>query len=160
MRVGLIGAVPFLAYFLAMQLNGWHSDLTQERRWHTSVPLFLGAGALLLLGLIPGSLVSLVTLFTIVGVGGSYLSTFWAIPTETLPRSAAPPAVGIINASGSIAGFAGPYTFGYAYARTGSFSLGLLLMMIAAVAAAFLVLRVPGKGWFRPDSVSSFPGKR
>jgi nitrate/nitrite transporter NarK len=42
---------------------------------------------------------------------------------------------GMINAVGSMAGFAGPYAFGYLYNRTGSFSVGLGLMMVTALAA-------------------------
>ena len=30
----------------AMIFNGWHSDRTGERRWHTALPLFLGAACL------------------------------------------------------------------------------------------------------------------
>src|SRR5712692_2572594 len=42
-RVGLLGAVPYLAAFIAMQVNGWHSDKDSERRWHSAVPMFIGA---------------------------------------------------------------------------------------------------------------------
>ena len=145
MRVGLIGAIPFLGYFLAMQVIGWHSDRTQERRWHAAVPLFMAAAALLVLLAVPHSLPSLLLLFTIVGIGASYLPIFWAIPTETLPASLAPTAIGIINATGSIAGFAGPYTFGYLYARSGSYWSGIVLMMIAGVVAGLLVFCTPRK---------------
>jgi MFS transporter, ACS family, tartrate transporter len=33
-NVGLLGALPYLAYFLAMVANGWHSDKCRERHWH------------------------------------------------------------------------------------------------------------------------------
>jgi nitrate/nitrite transporter NarK len=73
----------------------------------------------------------------------AYLPVFWAIPTELLTQSGAAAAVGFINAVGSIAGFAGPYLFGYLNTRTGSFSTGLTLMMVSALAAALLILRIP-----------------
>ncbi len=142
-HVGLLGAVTYLATFIAMQVNGWHSDKSRERRWHSAVPLFIAAAALL--GLIsqhrsiPLSLV----LFTLVAMASAYLPTFWAIPTEILSQSSAAAAVGMINAVGSAAGFAGPYLFGYLNTRTGSFSYGLALMMVSAHAGGLLMLCTP-----------------
>jgi MFS transporter, ACS family, tartrate transporter len=73
----------------------------------------------------------------------AYLPTFWAIPTEILSQSAAAAAVGMVNAVASVAGFAGPHLFGYLKARTGSFSYGLTLMMISALAGGLLILCIP-----------------
>ena len=53
-------------------------------------------------------------------------------------------AVGLINSVGSVAGFAGPYIFGYVYTRTGaSFSWGLRLVMTAVLIAGLMILRIP-----------------
>jgi len=142
-RVGLLGAVPYAAAFVAMQVNGWHSDKGKERRWHSAVPMFVAAAGLL--GLISplGSVPLSVVWFTTACLAYAYLPAFWAIPTEILSRSAAAAAVGMINAVGSVAGFAGPYALGYLHSRTGSFSYGLGLMMAAALAGGLLVLRAP-----------------
>jgi cyanate permease len=51
----------------------------------------------------------------------------------------------MINAVGSIAGFAGPYLFGYMNTRFGSFSYGLTVLAITSIAAGLLVLRIPQK---------------
>ncbi len=85
----------------------------------------------------------LVVWFTMVCLAYAYLPAFWAIPTEILGRSAAAAAVGMINAVGSVAGFAGPYLFGYLNTRTGSFSWGLALMLVSAVAGGLLILESP-----------------
>jgi nitrate/nitrite transporter NarK len=69
--------------------------------------------------------------------GFAYLPTFWSIPTEILGQAAA---VGMINAVGSVAGFAGPYLFGYLNARTGSLSYGLAVMAASALAGGMLIL--------------------
>ena len=37
-HVGLLGALPYLGSLIAMQINGWHSDKTRERHWHSAVP--------------------------------------------------------------------------------------------------------------------------
>jgi ACS family tartrate transporter-like MFS transporter len=126
-----------------MQVNGWHSDRSDERRWHSAVPLFLASAALLALAARVHSLASVIFLFTLVGVGCSYVSIFWAIPTEVLDRSTAATAVGLVNAVGSFSGFLGPYTFGLLYAHTKSFAPGLLLMCVTAAVAGVLIVLTP-----------------
>jgi MFS transporter, ACS family, tartrate transporter len=142
-RVGLLGAVPYLATFVIMQVNGWHSDKRRERHWHSAVPMFIAVIGLLGLITSPRSMPLLVVLFSMACIGAAYLPTFWAIPTEILGQSAAAAAVGMINAVGSVAGFAGPYAFGYLNTRTGSFSYGLALMMVSALAGGLLILCTP-----------------
>jgi nitrate/nitrite transporter NarK len=67
------------------------------------------------------------------------------MPTEYLSKSAAAAAVGMINAVGSIPGFAGPYLFGYLSRKTGSFGIGLTVLMATALAGGLVVLYVPKK---------------
>lgn len=73
------------------------------------------------------------------GVSMAFLPTFWAIPTEILCESTAATAVGMINAIASIAGFAAPYAFGYLHSRTGSFSYGFAMLMVAALVGGILL---------------------
>jgi MFS transporter, ACS family, tartrate transporter len=144
MRVGIVGVLPFLAAFVAMQVNGWHSDKQAERRWHSAMPLFVAGTAYFFLSIPGHSVVVTICWFTVAGVLIAYLSTFWAIPTEIMSHAEAAKAVGLINSVGSVAGFAGPYIFGYVYTRTGaSFSWGLRLVMIAVVIAGLMILRIP-----------------
>jgi hypothetical protein len=49
----------------------------------------------------------------------------------------------MINAIGSVAGFVGPYLFGYLNSRMGSFSYGLALMTFSALVGAMLILCIP-----------------
>ena len=155
LRVGVLGAIPYLAAFVVMQVNGWHSDRHRERHWHSAVPMFIAAMGLLGLVTQPRSIALSVALFSMACISASYLPTFWAIPTEILSRSAAAAAVGMINALGSIAGFAGPYVFGYLHTRTGSFSYGLALMMVIALAGGLLILFTPRSA---PAPASKLPG--
>lgn len=142
-NVGLLGALPYLVAFIAMQVNAWHSDKTQERYWHSALPFLLAAAGLLGLIIHPGSISFSLLLFTLVAMCIPYLPAFWAIPTEILGRSAAAVAVGLINAAGSVAGFAGPYLFGYLNARTGSLFYGLLLMLVSSLAGGLLMVCIP-----------------
>jgi MFS transporter, ACS family, tartrate transporter len=144
-RVGVLGAIPYLVTFIVMQVNGWHSDRNGERYWHSVTPIFLSTiGALGLVGQ-PHSLFLLIVFFTLGANIYSYLPTFFAIPTETLSQSAAAAAVGMINSFGSVAGFVGPYAFGYLRAQTGSFTYGLAGLAVAALAGGIMILCAPDR---------------
>ena len=145
LNVGLLGALPYAALFVAMLVNGWHSDRQCERRWHCAIPSLIAAAALLGLAAHPQSILVLLSLFTLATIGNAYLPAFWAMPTELLCKSAAAASVGMINAVGSIAGFAGPYIFGFMNTKFGSFSYGLTVLAISSLAAGLLVLRIPHK---------------
>src|SRR5713101_5958054 len=41
MRVGLLGAIPYVVAFIAMLINGWQSDRNGERRWNSAVTVFI-----------------------------------------------------------------------------------------------------------------------
>ena len=142
-HVGLFGAVPYVVALLAMLLNGWHSDKGRERRWHAAFPLFIAATGLLCLISLPSSNVMTVLLLSVVCMAMAFLPVFWAIPTEILSNSKAAVAVGTINALASLAGFAGPYAFGYLRTETGSFAAGFALLMFCALAAGILMLFTP-----------------
>jgi MFS family permease len=142
-RVGLLGAVPYVVALIGMLINGWHSDRSCERRWHSAVPMFIAAIGLLGLIREPSSIPVTVTLFSMVCVCEAYLPTFWAMPTEILSESAAAAGVGMINAVGSVAGFAGPYAIGYLRSQTGSFTYGWSMLLVASLAGGLLILRAP-----------------
>jgi ACS family tartrate transporter-like MFS transporter len=42
-RISVLAALPYLVGLAVMLLNGWHSDRTLERRWHTAIPLGFAA---------------------------------------------------------------------------------------------------------------------
>ena len=143
LHVGLWGALPFLSSFLFMQINGWHSDRTAERRWHSAVPLFVAAAGFLLLATRPQAMPALLAFSIMAATATVYLPTFWAIPSEMLSPTLVATAVGLINCVGSIAGFAAPYGFGYLQTVTGSLNSGLTLTAISSLAAGLLILRIP-----------------
>jgi sugar phosphate permease len=154
-QVGLLGAVPYVVALFAMLFNGWHSDRNRERRWHAAAPLLIAATGLLCLISLPSSNVMLVLLLSIICMAMAFLPVFWAIPTEILSDSKAAVAVGTINALASLAGFAGPYAFGYLRAETGSFVAGFVVLMFCALAAGILMLMTPAAQSRGAESVTS-----
>ena len=142
-HVGVLAAVPYAVALIAMLVNGWHSDRSRERRWHAAVPLFIAAAGFMCLISLPSSTLMTVLFFSMICVILAFLPAFWAIPTEILSESTAAVAVGMINALASVAGFAGPYVFGYLHTRTGSLIAGFGILMFCTLAAAILMLLTP-----------------
>jgi MFS family permease len=144
LRVGVVGAIPYLAGFIGMQVIGWSSDHFRERRWHFVATQLLGAAALIVLLLAPMSVPTAVVCFTLVGVSVSaMLPCFWALPSAFLSDSAAAASIGFINAFASLGGFIGPEAIAHLHTRTGSFSAGLGFMAVSFVIAAVVVLFCP-----------------
>lgn len=141
MAVTLLSALPYVAGLAAMLWNGWHSDRTGERRWHTALPLFLGA-ACLGIALVSGSnlLLGFISMIAVGACTTAFMPSFWALPTEMLTASAAAASIGLINSVGNLGGFAGPYFIGYLRTRTGSFTPGLLFLLAAMLLSGISVL--------------------
>ena len=143
-QVGSLLAIPFGVALVAMLFNGWHSDRRLERRWHTAVPLLLGALGTLGLMVFPPSLAITLCLFSLMIVELAFLPVFWAIPTEILSDTAAAGALGVASTIANIAGFLGPSAFGYLHTRTGSLASGYAAMSVSWAASGVLMLMIPG----------------
>jgi ACS family tartrate transporter-like MFS transporter len=143
--VTFLVALPYLAALAATLLNGWHSDRIQERRWHTAAPLFIGSG-ILFFAILSGSHIWMqLGFFTVFAAClYSYQPCFWALPTIALGESAAAASIGLINSLGNLGGFAGPFIVGYLVTRTGSFTSGLIWLLVNLLAAGVLVLCLRG----------------
>jgi MFS transporter, ACS family, tartrate transporter len=146
LTVTLLAALPYVAGVAAMLLNGWHSDRSRERRWHTAIPLFAGAASLGLAIFFSNSLGVAFALMIVVGAcTTAFLPSFWPLPSEFLVTSAAAAAMGLINALGNLGGFLGPYAMGFLRSHTGSFAPGLLVLLMCMAAAGILVLFLPAR---------------
>jgi MFS transporter, ACS family, tartrate transporter len=139
--VTLLGTLPYIAALAAVLAVGWHSDRSGERRWHTALPLFIGA-AVLFAGLeLSASLPLQMILFIVLAAClHCWQPTFWALPTMFLTESAAAASIGLINAIGNLGGFAGPFLLGYMRGHAHSFGSGLAALMFSLLLAGILVL--------------------
>jgi D-galactonate transporter len=143
--VTFLVALPYLVALTATLLNGWHSDRTQERRWHTAGPLFIGSSSLLFAILFGSHVWVQLGFFTVFAAClYSYQPCFWALPTIALGESAAAACIGLINSLGNLGGFAGPFIVGYLVTRTGSFTSGLFWLLFNLLSAGILVLCLRG----------------
>jgi MFS family permease len=134
--VGILFAIPFIVTGIGMVLISRHSDKVHERRRHVARALAWGGVFLLASVLLsPHSFALSFLAITLVGAGSfGSLGPFWAIPSETLPRSVSGSAMGLINALGNLGGYFGPVIVGYLNKRTGNFVYGF-----AALGAGFIL---------------------
>jgi MFS transporter, ACS family, tartrate transporter len=133
--------IPALMGVLGMLINGWHSDKTNERHWHTGVPL-LAAGSMFFLSTVSRHDVTLTIAFLLLGSGFlfAYFPTFWAIPTTMLSEAAAAASFGLINSIGQLGGFTGNYAIGFLNDRTHSLTASFAFIALVYVAAGSLIL--------------------
>jgi MFS transporter, ACS family, tartrate transporter len=141
LNISLLAMVPYMAAFAAVILNGWHSDRTGERRWHTAVPLIFSA-IFFLATILAGAHFWIAFAFLVaVGAGvTSYYAPFWALPTLVLSESAAAASIGLINSFGNLGSLTGPYVVGYFLDRTKTFVPGFIYLIASLLFAAALVL--------------------
>jgi ACS family tartrate transporter-like MFS transporter len=142
-KVALLVLLPAIAGLFGLLINGWHSDKTGERRWHTAIPLACAGASYLLL--IPAS-AHFPLAMALFAMGGSFMfafyPTFWSMPTMILSESAAAASFGLINSVGHAGDIVGPYIIGDSSTRTGSFLPGFAFIACCYLLAAFFVLRL------------------
>jgi ACS family tartrate transporter-like MFS transporter len=140
-QVILLSGIPWIAAIPAMIIAAWHSDKSGERRWHAAIPIVL-AGLALWMSVQAGSnLVLALAAFSVATMAlYSFPSPFWALPPLFLSGPAAAATIALINSSGNLGGFLGPYAIGYLTDRTGDYSAGLYYLVVAAVIGSLSVV--------------------
>lgn len=145
--VGVLFAVPYVMTGVGMVILSRHSDKRRERRGHVAFALAWGGVWMMACMLLSSHLPALALVAISLVGAGSYgaLGPFWAIPTETLPRSVSGAAMGLINALGNLGGYFGPLLVGFLNHRSGNFleAFGVLSLGYLAGAGLTLLLRRP-----------------
>src|SRR5262249_51330897 len=136
-------AIAYLTSLVAMLLGGWSSDRTDERRWHTVVPMWAGA-----LGIVGAAAFQAHTALLVpclcLAIAGitTFVTGLWSLITSRVSGRGGAVAVGLINSTGNLGGFAGPYALGALKDTTGQYTIGLLYLVAVAALAGVLVLCV------------------
>jgi MFS transporter, ACS family, tartrate transporter len=121
----LVAVLPFLATAVAMVWVGMHSDRTGERRWHTAIPAFVGAAALLAAGYGTSTAVVVACIGLGLACAESMVGPFWAMATSQMTGLSAAAGIAVINSLANLGGYFGPDIIGFFRAR-GGFRGGLL----------------------------------
>jgi D-galactonate transporter len=141
LTVTLIVALPYLLGVFVMIWNGWDSDRTEERRWHTAIILGL-CGIFMAISVAASGNLWLGLAFLILSGActTAFMPSFWSLPTMFLSESAAAASIGLINSVGNLGGFVGPFFVGYLRNLSGSFAFSMIFMIVALLLSAGLVL--------------------
>jgi MFS transporter, ACS family, tartrate transporter len=140
MATGWLNALPFFLGAVAMVALAYTSDRSQERVWHSAVPLLLAAaGTVALLffkGFVPFYLLINVAVIGIYACKGPA----WAVVTEWLPEEGQAAGIAQVNALSNLAGFGTVYVVGYIQEATGSSALALLPLAALSVLSGAVIL--------------------
>jgi D-galactonate transporter len=146
LRIGLFTAIPYSGAVVAMVLLGSSADLHRERRWHTSVPMILGA-IFLSLSAIAGTHTTLAIMCLTIAAAGVLSSgaVFWSLPTAFLGGVSAAAGIAAINSVGNLAGFVSPYVVGWLKDLTQSTEAGMFAVSAVLVVGAVAILTIAPK---------------
>jgi MFS transporter, ACS family, tartrate transporter len=140
LTASLLTMIPWIFTGIVMMTNGWHSDRTNERRWHIAIPHLIAACALLsALAFLDNPVMLIICLsVTLAGVN-SALGPFWALPASFLTGAAAAGGIAVINSIGNLGGYVGPDTVGRLKEHYG-YSGGFITIACSLIVGAILVL--------------------
>ena len=142
LAVTLLAIVPYALLLFVMMWNGWHSDQTGERRWHTAIPLLLGAASFLVTILAGSHFWIAFVGLTAATMANAFLPPFWPMPSLFLGESAAAASIGLINSIGNLGSLVTPAVIGYFLDRTHSFTPGFLYVIGALLLSVIFLFSV------------------
>jgi MFS transporter, ACS family, 4-hydroxyphenylacetate permease len=143
--VGLLSALPALVTVAVMPLWGASSDRRNERDWHFRAAMLLAACGWLLVIAFEFPFARYLGL-VLVSIGSFCgMLTFWTFPAShaILSSEARPAGIALINCIGTGGGAAlGPLVIGYLKDITGSFTAGLVYIVIMLVVGVICIATV------------------
>ncbi len=151
LQYGILFGIPYALTAIIMVVNSWHSDQTRERRGHVALVYFLSGMSLILsVGLREHFWVSYALMCLAIPGPFAALGPFWAIPSETLPRSAVGVVIGLVNAFGNLGGFAGPYIAGWLKQEYQSLAVAFSVLGAGLLLGAGLAFLLPRSAYSLP----------
>ena len=141
---GVVAVIPFVVTTIAMVLVGMHSDRTGERRWHTAIPAFVGAAALVTAAYGTSAALVVATIGLGLACAESMVGPFWAMATSRMAGLSAAAGIAVINSLANLGGYFGPDIVGFFRSANGGFRGGLLAIG-ATVAVSGSVALIVGR---------------
>jgi len=141
LHIGLMSAIPWGVAVMVMIVISRNSDRTRERRWHLVLSFLAGAIGIAGCGLVGHSILWSLLFLTIATSGIlSCFPIFWTLPSEFLSGVGVAAAIGLINCTGNLGGFASPYLIGVIKDATHSQALGLYAAAASLILGAVAVM--------------------
>ena len=141
-ETSLVAVLPFVVATIAMVLVGMSSDRSGERRWHTAVPAF--CAALALLAAAYGSMPALVIAGVGLGMAGAeaMVGPFWAMATSRMAGLPAAAGIAVINSLANLGGYFGSDIIGFFRTSNGGFRGGFLAIAATLAISGTIALIV------------------
>lgn len=143
--IGLMAAIPGLCTVPIVYLWSMHSDRTQERVLHTTLPMIVAAIGLLLVAY--GGVATVRFIGLIAGLAGGFgvSSNFWTIPTRILPVENRAVGFAAISTLGIFGGILSPAIIGFFKDLTQDFAAGLDVIAAFQIVAALIIFAVAAR---------------
>ncbi len=140
----LITTIVYTVGLIGMVIVAYSSDRRRERRWHFIASALVAAVGLAVAAMNLNPMLALVAIaISTIGIYGSK-PAFWPLPSQFLSGTAAAGGIALVNATGNLGGFIGPYIVGWLREETGSYGPGVYFLAGCALASAgiaYLVVR-------------------
>ncbi len=137
---GFIVAIPHLVTMIALFYLCSHSDKTQERYWHTFVPMILGGIGWLMAAYLDMASLKLIGLCLACMAGFSTMGIFWAFADESLDNDSKFMGIAFINALGNSATIVSSFLIGWLKDITHSFAIGMVYGSVLMFVGAMVML--------------------
>lgn len=147
-RTGVLAGFPYLLAAILMSLASYFSDRMMWRKglvW----PCLIGAGTALFASFLTEKHSFWMAYSALIIAGGAMYApygAFFALISETIPKTVLDEVLALVNSSGALGGFVGTGLVGVLQARTGRSAAGFLLMSASLIVAAILMFFVPSGG--------------
>lgn len=124
--IGLLMAIPWVAYGVVAYYLGKHADKTEPtRHWHTVLPVLISATAIFLFPLAKGAFLATLLLALVKGCTAGWFVNFWPVANMVAGRQTIVRSTALLNSGNMVANFAGPIVFGWMMDVTGSNKMGM-----------------------------------
>ena len=139
-QIGLVTALPSICAVVAMIWWGFHSDRTQERKWHIVCAMLLGASGWLISALAHVPIAQLLGI-VLASVGGfAAFGVFWTVPAIALSENARAAGLAFIASVGLAGSVASPTIIGLLRDWTHDYAIGLIYAAVMLVLGALAML--------------------
>jgi ACS family tartrate transporter-like MFS transporter len=153
--VGIVIGLISVFTIIFMLLNSAHSDRTDERPWHVSVPLLVMGAGFFGCALLRQPVLAVFSLALIpIGHCAAY-GPFWSMPTRFLTGAPAAAGIALVVTIANVGGLVGPTTIGLMKDRFGTHGPAFMLLGGCAIIAALLAMGLRGVAVLRCAQVSS-----
>ncbi len=143
--IGFLFAIPMALSLIIMVYIGHSSSKTGEKRLHGALPLVIAAVGLGVGVFIKDPSINMIFVcLAAIGVFGPF-GVWWSYPTTFLSGAAAAGAIGLINSSGNIGGYVGPYIIGIIKDITNSFEISFVILACMVLASGIMMLTLKKK---------------